>query len=143
MSGFDFQINPYFLGGNVATRTSVPYPLVAEEEMGSVVEGAYSAQLFALLEEFTTSSAALDGEMHSILRVIYEGPDSLDSITAVALSGEMVGYLFSSIDVGIDAFNGVVAHPLDGTMKRQLIVITIDTDSFNGVNAVALGGTIT
>lgn len=138
--GFDFQIDPYRHGGMPAAVTSVPYPVEAEVEISSVVEGAFDTELIQLLEEFTSSSVALSGDMRDTLKRYYTD-EEIDAVMAVALAGELDTVL-KFFDAGIDEFQAVMPVALSGSLRRILIRITMPTDSFNGVTAVATGGTL-
>lgn len=137
-NGFDFQIRPF--GGQPAAVTSVPYPVVAEEGFDARVEHAFDITLIQNLEEFESSSVALEGEMRDILKRYSEGPEEIDSIIATALSGSMAAILH--VTYADDAYDAVMARALNGSMRRILIEIDMETDSFDGVTAVATGGTM-
>lgn len=139
-NGFDFLIDPFRFGGMPASVTSVPYPVVAEEVFDARVEGAFDITLIQNLEEYESTSVALSGTMRDILQKYYEGPESIDSIMSVALSGNMAAILH--VGYGDEAFDSVMAQARSGDIRRILIVISMETDSFNGVMAVATGGTL-
>jgi hypothetical protein len=141
-NGFDFLIDPYRFGGNPASVTSVPFPVLSDETLDTRVEGAFDITLLQNLEEFDTTSVALDGDMRDILKKYYEGPESFDAVMAVAQSGSM-SMVLKSFDAGLDEYDSVMAVALNGDMRRILIEISMETDSFNGVTAVATGGMMT
>lgn len=140
-NGFDFQINPYFFGGNPGHATSVPYPIEAEDSFNGRVEGAFEVDIISLLEDFESSSEALSGTLRDTLIRIYEGPDSIDSITAEAQSGTL-DQILRVINPGPEEIDSITAVAREGTMRRILIVITMETDSFNGAGSRALSGTL-
>jgi hypothetical protein len=140
-NGFDFQINPFRFGGMEGSVTSPPYPVVAEEEFASRVEGAFDTTILQNLEEFTTTSVALSGEIRDTLIRYAEGPESIDSTTAVALSGQIQAIL-KVYSEGPESIDSNTALALSGQINRILIVTTMEADEFNSVMAVALGGTL-
>lgn len=138
--GFDFQINPYYLGGMYADLSSVPYPVQAVEQIDSVVDGAFNTRMVALVEEIETTTLVISGEMRSIL-LTYSHYDDLDAVMAVATGGELDSVLVS-YDMGVESMDSLHGVVLNGSLSAILIVITMDTDSIDGVNAVATGGTL-
>jgi hypothetical protein len=138
-NGFDFLIDPYRFGGNPASVTSVPYPVLSDEVIDSRVEGAFDITLLQNLEELDPYSVALSGEMRDILKK-YNESEAFNSVMCVAQSGSMATIL-KRTDAD-DEFDSVMAVATDGSMRRILIVIDMETDSFNGVTAVAISGTM-
>lgn len=143
-NGFDFLIDPYRFGGIPRTATTVPYPIVALDSFDGRVEGAFDIELVSVLEEWTSSSQALSGTIRDTLIRIYEGPDSLDSITASALSGS-ISQILKVYSEGPDSYDSIAAQAMSGDMQRILIRLYVDEgdlDSFDSIGSVALGGTL-
>jgi hypothetical protein len=143
-NGFDFLIDPYRYGGIPRSVTSTPYPVLADDEINGVVEGAFDIDVFGVLEEFTASSEALSGEIRDTLIRVYVGPDSLDSDSAVALSGSIAA-IRKSFDAGFDEFDSVTSRAADGQMRAILIRTYVDEglpDWLNSIHARATGGTL-
>lgn len=137
--GFDFQIDPYRFGGQRATITSVPYPVVVNEEIDGRVEGAFDTELIQNLEEFEASSRALDGSVRDILVVVSIPTDALD-VTIDALDGTLAQIL-KTYGYGPESFD-VESSGFDGWIKRILIVINMPTDAFDAVASICTGGTL-
>lgn len=140
-NGFDFLIDPYRFGGSPASVTSVPYPVLSDENFDVRPEGAFDILLVQNLEDYDAiAPVALSGDMRDILRV-YNEEEDIDPVMPLALSGAMAAILKKGY--GDEAYNATMAVALNGQMRRVLIVISMETDSFNGVTAVATGGSMT
>lgn len=142
-SGFDKLIDPYRFGGKPVSVTTVPYPIEADASLDGVADAAFDVELFSALEDFTSSSEALSGEIRSILIAVSMPPDPMDGVAAVALSGSLTRTL-TSFDAGTDEFNGTPAVALSGEMAAILIRVYVEEeegDYLDSITAVAIGGT--
>ena len=142
-NGFDFLIDPYRFGGNPASVTSVPYPVVAIEGFDARPEGTYDVSLIQNLESLdAVTPEAVSGTMRSILVAYTGGPDSINAIAPVAFSG-LMDQILVRYTGGPDSIDPVTPVATNGALRDVLIEIEMPTDSFNSVVAVATGGTLT
>lgn len=141
-NGFDFLIDPYRFGGARRDVTSTPYATVALDSFDAFGEGAFGFDVFGVLDDFTSSSRSLAGDMRSILLSTSYSFDAINSSTAVALGGNL-GEVLVFGGTSLDEFNGAGSTALEGSMSRILISLSYSFDGVDGQHAVALGGTLT